>query len=132
VVEREREVQIAAADVGGSSNLDEVAVEDVDVVVYTTFRSVRIDGVSFIVEPLDPTTSTLFATLGPIEADVTDWGDPVVNEPGRTHLEGYIGSPQASFRLRAVLAFDLDEGQTVTSGTLDMRLRIHASALAAR
>ena len=142
VVELERDVSLASSEVGGSSNLDSVRIEAVKVAVYTnslrdlgqtaTVGTVGISSVQFIVEPLDPVTYTVFATIEGIDPGSTDWPEPQVSEQGRNHLAAFIGAPQASFRLRATLAFAIDDAEVVDSGSLDLRLRIHASALAAQ
>lgn len=133
VVELERDVSLASSEVGGSSNLDSVRVEEIKVAVYTNSIPVGISSVQFIVEPLDPVTYTVFATIEGIDPESTDWPEPEVSDQGREHLAAFIGAPQASFRLRATLAFDFDpDEQVVDDGTLDLRLRIDASALAAQ
>jgi len=132
VVELERDVSLASSEVGGSSNLDSVRVEEINVAVYTNSLPAGISSVQFIVEPVDPVTYTVFATIEDIDPGSTDWPEPQISEQGRDHLAAFIGTPQASFRLRATLAFDVEPDEVIDHGTLDLRLRIHASALAAQ
>jgi hypothetical protein len=132
VVDLEREISIAPSAVGGSTNLDDVTVEDIAIAVYAFDLGIAIESVTFIVEPLDPVSRNVLATVEGIAADAPVWPEPVINEEGRARLESFIDAPQATFRLRARLVFALPDSTVVNSGTLDLRLRIRASALATR
>lgn len=115
------------------AELDDVRTEQIQVAAYTNTLGVRIEQIQFIVAPVSIETRTVFAALADIAANDADWPEPETYEPGIDQLEHFIADQPTPFLVQAAITFDVPEGYRAGSpGLLDIRLRISASALAAR
>jgi hypothetical protein len=113
---------------GGAASLSDVRIEQAEIAVYKNSLGVPIRQALFLVSA-DAATQAVFAVVSDVPENTTRWPPPELNEQGTRQLETFIADLHAPFYVG--FRFDVTDAEVASSdGALDIRLRIHASALA--